>query len=184
MKNFTIIGGVNGTGKSSLTGVLKGQMKDLGVIIDADKITAEKARGDVLKGGRIAVRRIKDCLSKGICFTQETTLSGFTTAKKASAAGYYIRLFYVGLDTVEESLFRIKNRVAHGGHNIPSDTVERRFSSRWQNVADVLPYCDEAVFYDNYNGFWKVAEYRNGELLLIGDYRPAWILELKTFLEH
>lgn len=183
MKTFTIIGGVNGTGKSSLTGVLKGRMTNLGVIIDADKITAEKANGDNFKGGRIAVNKIRDCLSKGICFAQETTLSGFTTAKKASAAGYYIRMFYIGLDSAEESMMRIQNRVAHGGHDIPSDAVLRRFDSRWKNVADVLPYCDEAVFYDNYNGFVEVAEYRNGELVLKGDYRPKWIRELKAYLE-
>lgn len=183
MKTFTIIGGVNGTGKSSLTGVLKGRMTNLGVIIDADKLTAEKAGGDNFKGGRIAVKKIRDCLSKGICFTQESTLSGFTTARKASAAGYYIRMFYVGLDSAEESMDRIKNRVAHGGHDIPADAVLRRFDSRWKNVADVLPYCDEAVFYDNYNGFVEVAEYRNGEMLLKGDYRPRWIIELKEFLE-
>ena len=40
MKVYTIIGGVNGTGKSSLTGVLKTQTTELGVIIDVDRITA------------------------------------------------------------------------------------------------------------------------------------------------
>ncbi|MCD8159657.1 MAG: hypothetical protein LUE61_00405 [Clostridiales bacterium] len=182
MKTFTIIGGVNGAGKSSLTGVLKGQRKDLGIIIDVDKIAAAKAGGDNLKGGKIAVRCIRDCLEKGVCFTQETTLNGFATAQRASAAGYYIRLFYVGLDSLDESLQRIENRVAHGGHDIPVDTVKRRFASRWAAVAEVLPYCDEAVFYDNYNGFVEVAEYRNGELLLKGDYRPAWVLELQAYL--
>ena len=34
MKVYTIIGGVNGTGKSSLTGVLRAQHNDLGVIVD------------------------------------------------------------------------------------------------------------------------------------------------------
>jgi len=38
---YTIIGGVNGVGKSSFTGVLKERTTDLGVIIDVDKITAE-----------------------------------------------------------------------------------------------------------------------------------------------
>ena len=40
MKIYTIIGGVNGVGKSSLTGVLASESNDLGVIIDTDKITA------------------------------------------------------------------------------------------------------------------------------------------------
>ena len=42
----------------------------------------------------------------------------------------------------------------------------------------ILPYCDEAHFFDNDNGFVEVAEYRNGELLLKGERRPAWITEL------
>lgn len=183
MKTFTIIGGVNGAGKSSLTGVLRGQLHDLGIVIDVDQLTA-RAGGNALRGGKIAVRKIRDCLSKGVCFTQETTLSGFTTAARASAAGYYIRLYYVGLDTAEESVSRIANRVAHGGHDIPTDVVLRRYQKRWADVAAVLPYCDEATFYDNYNGFVEVAEYRNGELLLKGDYRPRWAAELKEYLER
>ena len=54
MKNYTIIGGVNGVGKSSFTGVLKERSTDLGVIVDVDKITAELG-GNALAGGSIAV---------------------------------------------------------------------------------------------------------------------------------
>ncbi len=51
MKTYTIIGGVNGVGKSSLTGVLAGKNDDLGVIIDTDKLNAEYG-GDRIKGGK------------------------------------------------------------------------------------------------------------------------------------
>ena len=37
-KVYTVIGGVNGAGKSSLTGVLKKERDDLGMIIDIDKM--------------------------------------------------------------------------------------------------------------------------------------------------
>ena len=40
MKLYNIIGGVNGVGKSSFTGVLKGSRNDLGMVIDVDKIQA------------------------------------------------------------------------------------------------------------------------------------------------
>ena len=50
-------------------------------------------------------------------------------------------------------------------------------------MAKILPYCDEAEFYDNDNGFVKVAEYRNGELRTIGKHRPKWLVELQTYLE-
>ena len=184
MKTYTIIGGVNGTGKSSLTGVLKTQTTDLGHIIDVDKITAENG-GSAIQGGKISLDLIRTCLDKGISFTQETTLSGRkteTTAQEARERGYFVRLYYVGLDSAEECLQRIENRVAHGGHNIREEDVLRRFAGRWEAVAKILPCCDEAHFFDNYNGFAEVAEYVNGELIVKGEKRPSWVLELQKSL--
>lgn len=185
MKTYTIIGGVNGVGKSSFTGVLKERSTDLGIIVDVDKITAELSAG-ALAGGKAALRKINECIDKGVSFTQETTLSGRKTegtAKRVKDLGYHIRLFYIALDSAEESLSRIENRVKRGGHDIPHDDVIRRFEGRWEAVAKILPYCDEAEFYDNDNGFVLVAEYRNGELRSIGTRRPKWLAELQTYLD-
>ena len=184
MKVYTIIGGVNGVGKSSFTGVLKERSTDLGYIVDVDKITAELGAG-TLVGGKAALKKINECIEKGVSFTQETTLSGRkteATAKEVREKGYRVRLFYIGLDTAEESLVRIANRVRRGGHDIPENDVERRFAGRWEAVAKVLPYCDEAEFYDNDNGFVKVAEYRNGELRPVGRLHPEWLVELLQYL--
>ena len=179
MKLYTIIGGVNGCGKSSLTGALKAERSDLGLLIDVDKLAAQL--GSPVEGGKAAVRKIDECLEKGISFTQETTLSGVRTERtirRAKERGYTIRLYYIGLDTMEESLGRIANRVAKGGHDIPKEDVERRFSTRFADVLRVLPYCDEARFFDNDNGFVEVAEYRNGELIPRVSTPPRWLLEL------
>ena len=183
MKQYTIIGGVNGTGKSSLTGALKAQRNDLGTIIDVDKLNAS-CHGDRRQGGKAAVEKIEQCLAKGLSFTQETTLAGRRTERtirKAKELGYRIRLYYVGLDSVEDSRQRIHNRVTRGGHDIPAKDVERRFSTRFADVFKILPYCDEAKFFDNNNGFVLVAEYRNGELLPIGDFRPQWLREMLEY---
>ena len=179
MKLYTIIGGVNGCGKSSLTGALKAERSDLGLIIDVDKLAAQLH--SPVEGGKAAVRKIDECLEKGISFTQETTLSGARTERtirRAKERGYTIRLYYIGLDTMEESLGRIANRVAKGGHDIPKEDVKRRFQSRFADVLRVLPYCDEARFFDNDNGFVEVAEYRNGELIPRVSNPPRWLLEL------
>lgn len=185
MKTYTIIGGVNGVGKSSFTGLLKEQRSDLGIIIDVDKITAELG-GNTIAGGEAALKKIQDCIGKGISFTQETTLSGQHTeaaARELLEKGYHVRLYYIGLNSAAESLTRISNRVKYGGHDIPAQDVERRFAGRWEAVAKVLPYCDEAEFYDNSNGFVLVAKYRNGELRTVGSIVPGWLKELQEYLE-
>ena len=185
MRTYTIIGGVNGVGKSSFTGVLKERCTDLGTIIDVDKITAELG-GNALAGGKAALKKITECIEKGVSFTQETTLSGRrteATAKEVVEKGYRVRLYYIGLDSAAESVLRIANRVKRGGHDIPTADVERRFSGRCEAVAKVLPYCDEAEFYDNDNGFQLVAEYRNGELRTVGGLVPGWLTELRAYLD-
>ena len=56
MKVYTVIGGVNGAGKSSLTGVLKAERSDLGRIIDVDKLASELFRSIVLHRAKQADR--------------------------------------------------------------------------------------------------------------------------------
>ena len=54
MKTYTIIAGVNGCGKSSLTGVLRIEIDNLGKIIDVDKIAAD-CGGNMIEGAKKAV---------------------------------------------------------------------------------------------------------------------------------
>ena len=185
MKTYTIIGGVNGCGKLSLTGVLKSLEPNMGIIIDPDDI-AKKSSLNSYGIGRKTIEKIQKCLSENISFTQETTLAGRYTqkvAKQAQSQNYHIRLYYVGLDTLEESLDRIQNRVKKGGHNIPQEIVSRRYAKRFRSLCRILPYCNEAVLYDNYNGFTEVAQYRNGELIIETPTPPQWISEFQKYLQ-
>ena len=120
-------------------------------------------------------------MQRGVSSTQETTLSGIRTEKTARQAkerGYHIRLYYIGINTPEECVKRVQNRVAKGGHDISRCDVERRFAGRFDALKKILPYCGEAALFDNDNGFAEVAEYRNGALIAKGDYSPAWLEEL------
>jgi len=184
MPIYTIVAGVNGVGKSSLTGVLKAERSDLGYVIDVDKIAFDNKCG-AIESGKIALSKIDEYLSRGISFGQETTLSGMRTEKTILSAiekGYTIRLFYIGLNTYDESVKRIKNRVEKGGHNIQEQDVHRRHNKRFDDLVKILPYSNEVQLFDNENGFVEVAEYRNGEIISKGDYRPEWLSDLMKLL--
>ena len=164
---------------------LKEFSMDLGTIIDVDRITAELS-GNMLAGDEAALSKTCDCISCNVSFTQETTLSGYkteATANQVKELDYHVRMFYVSHATLDKRLLRIENRVRRGGHNIAKGDVSRRFAASWEALAKVLPYCDEAEFYDNDNGFVKVAEYRNGEFRTVGNRIANWILELRNYLK-
>lgn len=186
MKNYTIIGGVNGVGKTSFTGLLKTQRSDLGIIIDADAINL-KHGGNIIKGGKEASQLISKCIERGCDFTQETTLSGkktLNTINEAKKNDYSIRLYYIAVSSAEESMDRIANRVRKGGHNIPDEDVIRRYGKRFDDLLKILPYCNEVHFYDNENGFRRVGEYSCGEINAVCDTPPAWLCELKKLSEQ
>jgi predicted ABC-type ATPase len=186
VKVYTIVGGADGTGKSSLIGVLKAERNDLGYVIDVDKIAFEN-QGDNYKAARIAISKIESFLKHGITFTQETILSGHMVERtiiKAKNSNYNIHLFYVGLSSAKESIKRLRNRVEKGGHNIPEQDVIRRYQNRFDTLIKILPYCDEVKFYDNENRFDNVAEYRNGVIIFKSDYKPDWLTTLQEQLNQ
>ncbi|MEG0584937.1 MAG: hypothetical protein RR504_00895 [Christensenellaceae bacterium] len=185
MKTYTIIAGINGVGKSSLTGALKSERRDLGSIIDVDMIAVNN-KIDNLSAGKIAINKIDDFLEKGMSFTQETTLSGHFVEKiirKAKELNYSVRLYYIGLNTMDESLLRIRNRVLKGGHDIAAADVKRRYENRFESFVKVLPYCDEVKIFENDNGFINVADFVNGELIYKSNVHPNWLTDLQNHIE-
>lgn len=125
-------------------------------MIDTNDITA-KLGGNRLRGGKAAIEQINSAIEKGINFTQETTLSGvrtLRTIKQARERDYRIRLYYVGVNTDEDDI------------------------KRFGEILAVLPYCDEAIFLDNENGFAECAEYKNARLYVKTENPPLWLNEL------
>ena len=167
MKTCTIIGGIDGVGKSSLLGVLRTVRTDLGLVIDEKEIAASE--------------HIETALKNEINFSYETTLHGDfpkELCRRAKDAGYYVRLYYIGLDSVDENLLRVKNRVKNGGPNTDIKEVQAQYARRFDDLTAILSYCDSADFYDNYNGFVLVARKADGHIEPVGTYCPQWITQL------
>ncbi|MGN0477431.1 MAG: zeta toxin family protein [Ruminococcus sp.] len=186
MNKCVLIAGADGTGKSSFRGVLEGQGVLMGHIVDADMIAKEN-NFDNIKAGKSAIAEINYCLEQNISFTQETTLAGHRTKRtvlQARKQGYNIVMYYIGLNSKDESILRIQNRVRKGGHNIPEEDVSRRYEKRLSSLSEIAPLCDKVVFYDNENGFVKVAEITNNKFHYTNGYKPKWIIEVQDYLKQ
>ena len=171
---FTVVAGVNGVGKSTYIAKQCEKDNDLGQIVDPDKLAA--SYGSIISGGRAALKEIDDCIENGIAFTEETTLSGkhvAETIKKAKANDYTVKMVYIGLDSAEECIARVADRVSKGGHYIPEDIIRRRFETRSDALKRVLPLCDDAEFYDNMKEFELVARYSDNKIQYLNNKYPA-----------
>ncbi|SEL40535.1 Predicted ABC-type ATPase [Ruminococcus sp. YRD2003] len=181
-KEFTIVAGVNGAGKSTFIEWYTSDENKLGRIIDADKLARE--HGSLIAGGRKALEEIDFCIENGINFCQETTLSGkqiIRTIKKAKAHGYRVEIIYLGLDTIEEHIARVAKRVSEGGHDIPEDVIRRRFASRFECLCRILPLCDGGTLGRFENSFDYVALYFGGKLYDFNLNDRRWIKEFYSY---
>ena len=108
------------------------------------------------EAGRIMLNRINELLDKGETFAFETTLATKSYRSKvleAQQKGYTVTLLFFWLRTIELAEDRVKNRVAEGGHNIPTDVISRRYTNGIKNLFEIyLPIVDEAQIFDNSSG--------------------------------
>jgi predicted ABC-type ATPase len=58
--------------------------------------------------------------------------------RRLRAEGWRVELIYLALPSMEMSKWRVAERVAHGGHNIPAADIERRFSRSLSNLFNVF----------------------------------------------
>ena len=82
----------------------------------------------------------------------ETVLSAIDKLKyikRAKAAGYFIRLFYVGTDSPTINASRIAHRVMEGGHDVPISKIISRFTKSIVNCSFIASEIDRLYVYDN-----------------------------------
>ncbi len=89
--------------------------------------------------------------------------------------GFFVRLVYVCLDTPEQNIQRVRERVAQGGHNVPDEDVRRRYARSLSNVREVLKAVNEAVFYDNSGPVPElICKNRSGHFVHKASELPEW----------
>lgn len=151
-----VIAGPNGVGKTTFAMTFLPEVAGCLDFLNADEI----ARGlsplnpdaASVKAGKILLAEMDQRIGECRSFAIETTLSGRGYAKRLALAretGYEVNLVYLWVPTVDVTISRVRERVRHGGHNIPEEMSRRRFVKSlhslifiyWQHV-DFMAICD------------------------------------------
>lgn len=154
-----IIAGPNGAGKTTFALTYLQEIAGCRNFINADLIAQGLSPLDYLaaeyEAGRIFLKEIYSNIERRTDFAFETTLSGRSyigLLKKLKLNGWKIVLFFLWIPNSDFSKKRIKERVSHGGHNVPSETIRRRFPKVMSNFVKIyMPLCDNVFCYDNSN---------------------------------
>ena len=157
MPNLYIIAGCNDAGKTTASFTILPDILDCQEFVNADNIaygiSPFNVEGVAIEAGRIMLHRIEELLAEKADFAIETTLatrSYVSLVRRAQAIGYKVTLLYIWLNSPNLALQRVSERVSKGGHNIPSDVVERRYYNGISNFFLLfMPVCDAWIFADN-----------------------------------
>lgn len=167
MPNLYIIAGCNGAGKTTASYTVLPEMLNCNEFVNADEIAkgispfqAEKAAIDA---GKIMLTRIQELIKLQVDFSFETTLSAIhfiKLIKEAQKKGYFVTLVFFWLNSVDLAIQRVKIRVSEGGHNIPEETIRRRYKTGITNLVNkYISICDYWIIVNNSEGpFSLIAE--------------------------
>lgn len=157
MPRMYIISGCNGAGKTTAAYTMLPELLDCREFVNSDEFAKylapfapEKA---AVGASRFMVKKYQFLMSKGRDFCIETTLatrSLLKMVKRAQALGYTVTLIYFWLSSPELAIERVAKRVASGGHDIPEETVRRRYRvGLVYFFNDYTSVCDRWILADN-----------------------------------
>lgn len=175
MKKYIIFAGVNGAGKSSIYNEFKKE-DNLGIRINADEIQVQQDKS-LIEASKIAVKLLNDLLVGNETFHQETTFAGKKVLKSLHQAknnGFYIKLYYIGLENKDLAVQRVADRVKKGGHDVPKNLIESRYDSSLENLKIAMNLVDEIEIYDNSNENRLIYLSKQGKTLYRSSHIPDW----------
>lgn len=153
-----VLAGVNGAGKSSIIGAA---LRDA----DADYFNPDEATERILeetpgtsrqdanvRAWHLGRRLLGRAIEHRQRFAFETTLGGRTMTGlllKAANVGISVRVVYIGLESADLHIRRVRARAGHGGHDIPEERIRRRYATSRANLVRLIPHVAELRVLDN-----------------------------------
>jgi predicted ABC-type ATPase len=158
--SVVVLAGPNGAGKTtSASWLLKGSL-GVSEFVNADVIaqglSAFAPDAAALAATEVMVQRIRKLAAQRVDFAFETTLAGRSLApwlRGLIADNYRFRLVFLWLPSSEMAAQRVAGRVRMGGHDVPEETIRRRYDRGLRNFFRLYqPLATTWRFYDNSRG--------------------------------
>lgn len=155
--NLIIITGPHGAGKSTVADFLLSNESIKGYsnadVISKGMAFDEGNSSSEISAGRILLKLVHDAIARRQTIAFETTMSGLIWKRligRAKNAGFEVTICYVAVCDPLISIKRVAQRVREGGHDIPRDTIERRYrKSLALAFSQYYPLADYWYFFDN-----------------------------------
>ena len=184
-----VIADPNGAGKTTVTVSLReNQWSENVEYLNPDEI-AQQQFGDwnspeaVIKAAQWTTNRREELLARGEGIAFETVFSATDKVlflARAQAAGYFVRLFFVGTSDPTINAARVARRVMEGGHSVPIEKIISRYAKSLANLAVALTFADRVYIYDNSLEGQEArlcARTRDGVLHRVYGDPPAWVVD-------
>lgn len=185
-RNVYVIAGPNGSGKTTFAIKFLPEYVKCPNFINADLIAQGLSPfspdAAAIKAGKLVLEQIHKFAGQGVDFAFETTLSGklyLNLFKSLKKKGYKIYLFFLWIPNADLAVSRIKNRVAHGGHDVPVQDVLRRFGRSISNFFKLYqPFVDSWMLFDNAGAIpVLIAQRKNSKIQVVNENSYNDIIE-------
>lgn len=153
-----VIAGPNGSGKTTVTYQFLHHEWSEGVLyINPDLVAEEKFGGwnnheAILAAAKYCSDLREKCIEERTPLVFETVFSAqekIDFILRAKAAGFFIRLFFIGTSSPTINAARIAKRVIEGGHDVPIPKIITRYHKSMINCRLVAGLVDRLYVYDN-----------------------------------
>lgn len=152
-----VLAGSNGAGKSTAAPrLLRGKLhvhEFVNADIIAQGISAYNSNAVAFQAGQIFLTRLRELAANRRDFAFETTLASRSIAPWLSElcrCGYRFHLFFFWLPSADAAIARVTERVRIGGHDVPEETIRRRYERGIGNFFQLYrPLTTMWRFYDN-----------------------------------
>jgi predicted ABC-type ATPase len=192
--NVIVVAGPNGAGKSTAAPSLLQDLLEVTEFVNADVIAQGLAAFDpdsvAFEAGAIMHTRLRSLATRRRNFAFETTLASRSLApwlRELVASHYLFHLVFLWLPSADFAVARVADRVRLGGHNVPEDTIRRRYRRGLRNFFELYqPLATTWRVYDNSQeaGIRLIAAGKQMNATCIGDEETWKHLQREFGHEH